>query len=191
MRLQPIEKPKGLGMRFAYFMTRRRLGKVLTPMKVVTARMPGSLRMTYEIQRYELTGVRLDPTLHYLVATFTSWINGCSFCQDLGRAMAMREHLPMEAFAALPEYRTSPLFTASQKAALAYVEEATRYKRVSDATFASLCEHFEAWQIAEITWLNALENYYNLINLPLEIDSDGFCALGSDGPPGERRSSTK
>jgi hypothetical protein len=28
-----------------------------------------------------------------------------------------------------------------------------------------------------ITWLNALDNYYNLINLPLEIESDGFCAL--------------
>jgi hypothetical protein len=29
----------------------------------------------------------------------------------------------------------------------------------------------------EITWLNALENYYNLINVPLEIGSDGFCTI--------------
>jgi hypothetical protein len=29
------------------------------------------------------------------------------------------------------------------------------------------CRHLE------ITWLNAVHNYYNLINLPLEIESDG------------------
>jgi hypothetical protein len=25
--------------------------------------------------------------------------------------------------------------------------------------------------------LNAVENYYNLINIPLKIESDGFCAI--------------
>jgi len=29
----------------------------------------------------------------------------------------------------------------------------------------------------EITWLVAVENYRNLINLGLEIGSDGYCAL--------------
>jgi alkylhydroperoxidase family enzyme len=41
--------------------------------------------------------------------------------------------------------------------------------RVSDATFASLRKQFNDREIVEITWLNALENYYNLINIPLEI----------------------
>ena len=31
--------------------------------------------------------------------------------------------------------------------------------------------------IRKITWLNAVHNYYNLINLPLEIESDGLCAI--------------
>ncbi|MGO9642184.1 MAG: hypothetical protein ACLP1Y_12880 [Candidatus Acidiferrales bacterium] len=60
---------------------------------------------------------------------------------------------------------------------LAYVEEATRHKRVSDATFEALRKHFKDWEIVEITWLNAVENYYNPINLPLEIESDGLCAI--------------
>ena len=47
MRLQPIEKPKRLMMRIAYFMTRRQLGKVMTPMKVVLARMPGSEKFSW------------------------------------------------------------------------------------------------------------------------------------------------
>ena len=57
------------------------------------------------------------------------------------------------------------------------MEETTRHKRVSDATFEALRKHCSEREIVEITWLNAFENYYNLINLPLEIESDGFCAL--------------
>lgn len=75
------------------------------------------------------------------------------------------------------EYRTSPLFSDRERAALAYVEEATRHKRVSDATFEELRKHFSEREIVEITWLNALENYYNLLNVTLEIESDGFCAI--------------
>ncbi len=138
MRLEPIEKPKGLMMRIAYWMTRRQLGKVMTPMKVIYPRMP---------------------------------------CVDIARAMAIRERLGMEKFNALAEYRTSPLFSDRERAALAYAEEATRQKRVSDATFEELRKHFNEREIVEITWLNALENYYNLINIPLEIESDGFCAI--------------
>jgi hypothetical protein len=37
MRLRPIEHPRGLMMRFAYWMARRKFGRVITPMKVVTA----------------------------------------------------------------------------------------------------------------------------------------------------------
>lgn len=177
MRLKPIEKPKGVTMRIAFWMTRRQFGKVMTPMKVVIARLPGALRLTYEITKFELKGIQLEPELHFMVGALASQINGCGFCVDLGRAMAIREHLGMEKFNALSEYRTSPLFSDRERAALAYVEEATRHKRVSDATFEELRKHFSEREIVEITWVNALENYYNLINVPLEIESDGFCAI--------------
>jgi hypothetical protein len=57
------------------------------------------------------------------------------------------------------------------------VEEATRHKRVSDATFEELRRRFGERDVVEITWVNAVENYHNLINLPLEIESGGFCAI--------------
>ena len=34
-------------------------------------------------------------------------------------------------------------------------------------------DNYSEREIVEITWLNAVHNYYNLINLPLEIESDG------------------
>jgi alkylhydroperoxidase family enzyme len=177
MRLKPIEKPKGLPMRIAFWMTRRQLGKVLTPMKVLYPRMPGVLKLSFEIQKFETKGIHLERGLHFMVATLVSAVNGCGFCVDISRAMAIREHLRMEKFNALSEYPTSPFFSDRERAALAYVEEATRHKRVSDATFTALRKHFSEREIVEITWLNAVHNYYNLINLPLEIESDGLCAI--------------
>ena len=177
MRLEPIEKPKGLKMRLAYWMMRRQFGKVMTPMKVIVARMPEALRLSYEITKFEMKGIRLDPEIHFMVGTLVAQINGCAFCVDLGRAMAIREHMTMKKFNALSEYRKSPLFSGRERAALAYAEEATRFKRVSDATFEELRKHFSEREIAEITFVNAIENYFNLLNLPLEIESDGFCSL--------------
>jgi hypothetical protein len=44
--LPPIEKPSGL-MKLAYYFTRREFGKVLTPLKVHSARLPAEFGMFY------------------------------------------------------------------------------------------------------------------------------------------------
>jgi hypothetical protein len=48
MRLQPIDKPKGLMMRLAFAGSRRQFGKVLTPIKVLYTRVPAMLKVGYE-----------------------------------------------------------------------------------------------------------------------------------------------
>jgi alkylhydroperoxidase family enzyme len=164
-------------MRVAFWMTRRQFGQVITPMKVLYPRVPEMMKLVYEIVKFETKGIRLEPGLRFMVATLVSQINGCGFCVDLARALAMRAHLGMEKFNTLSEYRTSPRFSARERVALAYVEEATRHKRVSDATFEALRKHFSEREVVEITWLNAVHNYYNLINLPLEIESDDLCVI--------------
>lgn len=176
-RLEPIEKPDGFKMRFVYWMMRRKFGKVMTPLEVMWARMPESLRLNRELQKFQQNGLRLEPELKLMVGTLTSEINGCGFCVDMVRSEAIRENLGMEKFNALSEYQTSPLFSDRERAALAYAEEATRHKHVSDATFEELRKHFNDREIVEITWLNAFQNYTNLTNIPLEIESDGLCAI--------------
>src|SRR2546422_10256091 len=101
----------------------------MSPMKLLLPHMPGMGRLSHEIRKFETKGIRLEPRLHYMVVTLASRINGCSFCVDLARSMAIREHLGMEKFDAILEYRTSPLFSDRERAALAYVEEATRHRR--------------------------------------------------------------
>jgi hypothetical protein len=45
--LPPIEKPKGLMAKLAYYFTRRQFGKVLTPLKVHSARLPPAFGLFY------------------------------------------------------------------------------------------------------------------------------------------------
>ena len=40
MRLAPIEQPRSLLVRIAYWLSKRQLGKVMTPLKVIYARAP-------------------------------------------------------------------------------------------------------------------------------------------------------
>jgi len=176
-RITPIEQPTNLFTRLMYWVMKRRLGKVMTPAKVVYARMPKSFVVAYAEVWLMEGGLKLDPALTHLTRTWVAMINGCSFCVDIGKAVAVQHHMTLDKFDALPEYRTSALFSERERAALDYVDEATRNKRVSDATFEVLRRHFDDREIVELTWLNALENYYNLINLPLGIGSDGLCAI--------------
>ena len=177
MRLEPVEHPRGLMLRLAYWMIRRRLGKVITPLKVVQARVPKSLRASYEISKLMEHGFSLDRNLQFLLHTHISEVNECHFCIDIAQAMALREGGSLDKIKRLAHYRADPAFTAAERAALAYAEEVSQTKTASDATFAELRRHFSDEQIAEITLLNAFENYYNLVNRPLGIESDGLCAL--------------
>ena len=177
MRLAPIENPKGLVPKIAYWIAKRRLGKVMTPMKVLYARLPALFQHGYQQLKIVENKISLDPVTSLLVRTWPAMINECTFCVDIAKAGALYQHMSLDKVEALSSYRTSPLFTERERAALAYVEEATRHKRVSDPTFDELRRHFNEREIVEITWLNALENYYNLLNLPLGIEADGLCAI--------------
>ncbi len=176
-RLEPIEKPKDLMLRFIYWMAPRQYGKVPTLIKVVPTRVPKAMKLFSALGSFEAKGIRLDKELHYMIAMFVSGINGCGFCLDFGRMMAVKANMSMEKFNALPGYRTSQLFSDKERAALAYVEEATRNKKVSDGTFEELRKYFNDTEIAEITILNAVQNFENLVNVPLGIGSDGLCAI--------------
>jgi AhpD family alkylhydroperoxidase len=156
---------------------RRQFGKDLTPYQVIFARIPRALPSQLGIY-WGLTGrYGLEPALQLLLQGHVATLNGCGFCVDIGRATATYQGVPLEKLDAVHAWRSSPLFSERERAALAYVEEATQTRHVEDATFAALRSHFDDTQIVAITWLNAVENYFNLLNGPLGIGSDGLCAI--------------
>jgi AhpD family alkylhydroperoxidase len=177
MRITPIETPGGIVMRLITRMMHRQFGKSLTPWKVVFRRIPHAIPAQLGVYWGLEKVLPLDEELKLLLQSHTATLNGCGFCLDIGRAIATYRGATLEKVDALGSWRTSPLFSAPERAALAYVEEATRTKRVSDETFAALRAHFDDQQVVAITWLNAVENYFNLLNGPLGIESDGLCAI--------------
>jgi len=176
MRIEPIEKPNSLMMRFAYWMSRRQLGKVIAPMKILYARSPKIARAGYQIVR-TMEGLSLDRELSLLVTTQSSLINGCTFCADLHQAQLVQEKIGLDKFKDLARFAESPHFSESEKAALAYTEEVTRTRSCCDATFETLRKHFDETEVVELTWLNAIGNYFNLIAVPLGAESDGLTEI--------------
>jgi AhpD family alkylhydroperoxidase len=177
MRLTPIERPRSLLVRIGYWMSRRQLGAVVTPLKVVYARAPRLALLSLRIGRLFEKGTTLDPELLLLVATQASLLNGCGFCADLHRAQAVRARLSLDKLGDLLDWEASPRFSEPERAALAYTAEVTRSRKASDATFEALRRHFDERQIIELTWANAASNYFNLLAVPLGLESDGLAEL--------------
>ena len=173
--LAPIENPKGLMMKLVYYFTRRQFGKVMTPLKVVSARLPMAFGMfTGKIAQLDKK-LELPKETAMLIREQVAHINVCLFCMDIGRYFAIRQSMNMGKFDALGEYRTSPLFNDAERAALDYVTELTRDKKVNPDTFASMARHYSERQICEIVWLVASEHVYNITNIGLNIHSDMLC----------------
>lgn len=185
LRLQPVERPRGLLNRLAYWMARRRFGKVPAVIRVIYARSRPLALLGYRMVQYTEKGVVLEPSLRLLIQTAVAEVNGCGFCIDIGRAIAVEKDLGLEKFDALPDWETSPLFSDRERAAIAYAREAGVDCRVSDATFERLRKHFDERGIVDVASMVAVERFYNGMALPLGLGSDGLCALklGKDAAP--------
>ena len=175
--LPPIDKPKGLMMKLAYYFTRRQFGKVLTPLKVHSARLPSAFGMFYSKvgQLDKKLVLPLETVL--LIREQVARINVCRFCMDIGRSITIRASLNEAKFDGLEQYRTSPLFSDAERAALDYVTELTKNKSISRETFASMARYYSDRQICEIVWLVASEHLYNMTNIGLNIHSDMLCDI--------------
>lgn len=176
--LSPIENPTSPVMKLVYRMSRRQFGKVATPLKVFGARMPAAFGSFYgKVSRLDRK-MALSRRTAALIREQVASINMCLFCMDVGRWYATKDS-PEDAtrFDALSEYRTSPLFSEAERAALDYATELTRTKEVDPETFARLAHHFSEREICDIVWVVASEHLYNMTNIGLNIGSDGLCEI--------------
>jgi alkylhydroperoxidase family enzyme len=176
--LPPIEKPRSPLLRMVYFFSRRQTGKVITPITTFAARMPFAFMSYYgKLSRLDRK-LRLPQRTAVLIREQVASINTCLFCMDAARWYAIRESGGNQArFDALPEYRTSPLFTDEERAALDYATELTTDKKVGPETFARLARCYSEREICDIVWLVASEHLNNMTNIGLNIGSDGLCTV--------------
>jgi len=175
--LPPIEQPSGFITKLAYSFSKRQFGKVPTPIKVVFSRMPTAFGMfAGKIARLDKK-LTLPAETQFLIREQVARINVCEFCMDIGRYFVVKASMNEAKFEALGEYRTSPLFSEAERAALDYVSELTRTRNVAPETFERLRKHYSDRAICEIVWLAASEHFYNITNLGLNIHSDMLCDI--------------
>jgi alkylhydroperoxidase family enzyme len=175
--LPAIEKPRGLIMKLGYYFTRRHFGKVLTPVKVHSARLPAAFGLCYSKIGKLDKKLTLSPEMVLLIREQVARINICLFCIDIGRSFTIKACMNQAKFDALEQYRQSSLFTEAERAALDYVTELTKTKKVEPGTFARMAGHYSERQMCEIVWLVASEHLYNLTNIGLNIHSDMLCQI--------------
>lgn len=176
-RLEPIENPDSWWVWLAYKMAEWTVGAVITPMKVVQARFPESIRHAYETQKLE-DSVSLSDELRTLLKRQVAAMNGCTFCVDMAEAEAESHDLDVGILRDRTDGKGATEELSDRvRAALDYAEAITEDVHVPDGTFSRLEAHFSEREIVEITWLCAVENYYNRISAPLGIGSDGLCSV--------------
>ena len=129
--LPPIDKPQGLTMKLAYYFTRRQFGRVLTPLKVHSARLPVAFGLFYtKIGELDKKLV-LPPETVLLIREQVARINVCLFCMDISRSFAIKATMNEAKFDALDQYLTNPQFTDAERAALDYATELTKGKKLT------------------------------------------------------------
>jgi hypothetical protein len=88
--LPHIEKPKRPILKLAYYFTRRQFGKVLTPLKVHSARLPPAFGLFYtKIGKLDQK-LTLPAETCLLIREQVARINICLFCMDIARSFTIK-----------------------------------------------------------------------------------------------------
>ena len=164
-------------MKIAYFFTKRKLGKVISPLKIHSARLPFAFARFYTNVSNLDKKLKLPIETVMLIRERVARINVCNFCIDSNRAFLIMESMNQDKFHVLEQYKTNSLFSEKERVLLDYVSELTLDKRVSISTINHLIEFYSDREICEIVYVVASEHLYNLTNIGLNINSDLLCDI--------------
>jgi AhpD family alkylhydroperoxidase len=105
----------------------------------------------------------LDSRLMELVKIRASQINGCAFCLNMHTHDARAKGESEERIYLLDAWRESPLYTAHERAALAWTEAVTLVSQthVPDAVYEEVRAEFEPEELVKLTLLVATINAWN------------------------------
>ncbi|WP_343636251.1 hypothetical protein [Fluviicola sp.] len=175
--LLPIEKPKSLLWKLVYFMTRKRFGKVITPLKVSAVRMPVAFgSFSGKIAQLDKK-LQLPAETVMLIREQVAHINVCEFCMDIGRAQTIVSSMNQRKFDELADYKSSLLFSDKERVMLDFVTMLAQERKMEKDLFDKLATHYSEREICEIVWIVSSEFYYNIGNIGLNIHSDMLCDI--------------
>lgn len=186
-RIQGVPKSKAspmvkLAYRFGPRMMRKLTGREpqrgngLEPFQV-WAHQPKMMMGMGKFNQAVRKGTSVDERLKNLIELKGAQMIGCEYCVDLGSQICRNSGLSDEELLALPDYRSSSLFSDREKAALDYAVAMMRTPvEMTDELFSRMREHFTEKQMVEISAHMTVVNI-DRFNAAFGIGSAGF----SDG----------
>lgn len=125
----------------------------------------------------ELTKAVMDPEgavdlgLMRLIAHFSSRAAGCQYCEAHSLVAAKIHHIAQEKLDAIWEYKTSPLYSDAERAALDFAMAAGSVPNAVDAAlFARLRDYWTEDQIVQILGAVCLYGFLNRWNDSMATD---------------------
>ena len=131
---------------------------------------PEGLRRLAALGEYARFHTQLDERLRELVILATARVNDCQYEWTQHVPLALRAGVAQAEIDALNAGNLPAGASALEAAALRYVQELGRDRRVSDQTFAALRAHLDERQITDLTLVTA---YYTALGMTLnafEVD---------------------
>jgi len=127
---------------------------------------PAALQAVTALQSYvDQSG--LDPKLRELIKIRATQINGCAFCLAMHTRDARKHGETDERMHLLNAWREAPLYTARERAALAWVEAVTLLteSHVPDDVFETVRGQFSEKEIVDLTAAAVAINTWNRLRL--------------------------
>ena len=113
---------------------------------------PGAFKAMLGLEGY-VRGSGLEHSLLELIKTRVSQINGCAFCLDMHTRDARAGGETEQRLYVLPAWRATSLYSARERAALAWAEVVTRISTddVTDELYAEVRRHFDEKSLVDLT----------------------------------------
>jgi len=119
----------------------------------------------------------IEPALRELVQMRVSQINGCAFCLDMHSKDARAAGETEQRLHLLPVWRETRLYSARERAALAWAEALTGLngpESVSDALYEEARGQFSEEELVKLTLLVTLINSWNRFNIAARTEGGGY-----------------
>jgi len=134
---------------------------------------PALANAWFDLNQAVRYGTEIDGQSREIAVIRVAILNNVEYVQQAhGPAHALKEGLTPEQVTAIADWQPSRLFSAPQRALLAYTDAMTREIDVTDNIFAELRRHFSERQAVELTMLIGAYNMLTRFLKALEVDPE-------------------
>jgi len=136
----------------------------------VTRVSPGAIKAMRDLQSY-VNASALEPSLKELIKIRASQINECAFCLHMHQRDARKAGETQERLDLIGAWREAPVYSARERAALAWTEAVTRVAdtHVPDDVYEQARAEFSEQELVDLTMALVVINGWNRLMVSFRI----------------------